>query len=153
MFIESWQIVLVAVWIVYLLYRTSVWNGRVQEISNQYEQLLRLCSRRKARRTKDLLYIILKYNQDVLKKAPKKLRDKVLNDEAERILRTIYYCNTDKYDNVSWIEIDELFGAYAELLPPSDDDTRDRINLDSTKPHLVKRLEELMDEDISYLED
>ena len=148
MYIESWQIALVALWIVYLLWRTSVWSNKVQDITNQYDQMLRSCATKKARRTKDLVYIILKYNQDILKKAPKKLRDKVLDDEAERILRTIHYYNTDTYDDVSWMVIDDLFGSYVEFLPPYDNDTRDRIDLDKTKPYLVKRLSELMNEDI-----
>lgn len=153
MYIESYWVAIIGVWIVYLLWRTSVWSNKVQDITNQYDQLLRSCATKKARRTKDLVYIILKYNQDVLKKAPKKLRDKVLDDEADRLLRTIYYYNTDTYDDVSWLVLDDLFGSYAEIMPPSDNDTRDRINLAKTKPYLIQRLVELMDEDISYLEE
>ena len=151
MYVESWQVAVVVIWLIYLLYRTSVWSNKVQFITNEYEKILRSCSNKKHNRTKDLVYVILKFNQDILKKAPKKTQEKILTNEAEKIVSTIYNYNTDTYDNADWIELEELFGTRVELLPPSGDG-RSRLNCRKTASRLADKLYELMDEDLSYLE-
>lgn len=151
MYVESWQVAVVVIWLIYLLYRTSVWSNKVQFITNEYEKVLHSCSNKKHNRTKDLVYVILKFNQDILKKAPKKTQEKILADEAEKIVSTIYNYNTDTYDNADWIELEELFGTRVELLPPYGNG-RSRLNCRKTASRLADKLYELMDEDLSYLE-
>ena len=150
MYVESWQVAVVLIWLIYLLYRTSVWSNKVQFITNEYEKLLQSCSNKKRYRTKDLVYVILKFNQDILKKAPKKTQEKILADEAEKIVITIYNYNTDPQDNPAWIELWELFQIHGVPLPPYDDG-RSRLNCRRTTEQLAERLSELMDEDITYL--
>ena len=151
MYVESWQVAVVVIWLIYLLYRTSVWSNKVQFITNEYEKILHSCSNKKHNRTKDLVYVILKFNQDILKKAPKKTQEKILADEAEKIVSTIYNYNTDTYDNADWIELEELFGTRVELLPPYGNG-HSRLNCRKTASRLADKLYELMDEDLSYLE-
>lgn len=151
MYVESWQVAVVVIWLIYLLYRTSVWSNKVQFITNEYEKILHSCSNKKHNRTKDLVYVILKFNQDILKKAPKKTQEKILANEAEKIVSTIYNYNTDTYDNADWIELEELFGTRVELLPPSGNG-HSRLNCRKTASRLADKLYELMDEDLSYLE-
>lgn len=152
MYIETYWVVIGAVWIIYLLWRTSVWNNKVQEITNQYDQLLKTCAIHKYRLTKKLAYTILKSNQDVLKKAPKKLREKALTDEAERLILAIYYYNNDIYDDATWLVLEDFFGIQPVFLAPSEDG-KTRINVNKTVPRLAKQLEELLDADLSYLEE
>lgn len=144
MFIESWQIAVVVIWLIYLLYRTSVWSNKVQTITNQYDELLKQCTREKYQRTSDLSKVILRFNQRVLKKAPKRTRDSILEDEAKYIVSAIRNNNRCIYDYSPALQIEEIFSTYSiRVLDPEEED---KINPRELANLLKDRLEELIDE-------
>lgn len=146
MYIESWQVAVVLIWLIYLLYRTSVWSNKVQLIINQYEELLKRDAREKYRRTQDLVRIILKFNKEILKKAPQKTRDSILEDEAIKIICSLRYTNQGNYDMSEAVIIDDIFGVAPSYV--SKYDGEERMNIVKTKQRLVKRLIEMMDEEL-----
>ena len=144
MFIESWQIAVVIIWLIYLLYRTSVWSNKVQTITSQYDELLKQCTREKYQRTSDLSKVILRFNQRVLKKAPKRTRDSILEDEAKYIVSAIRNNNRCTYDYSPALQIEEIFSTYSiRVLDPEEED---KINPRELANLLKDRLEELIDE-------
>ena len=80
------------------------------------------------------------------------MREKALEYESESIIATINNYNTDHYDYSPCLLADELFGIHLPTTNLSEDDKR-IIDVDKSIPRLAERLEEMLDEDISYLEE
>ena len=90
--IEGLGVVILAVWIVYLLWKNHYWNGVV----NEYDQIFKELKRKKDQESRCLWNLLTTMNQKTLGKVAVAKRKKILTEQAEAII-DIALCTT--YEN------------------------------------------------------
>lgn len=131
MFIESWQVALVAVWIIYLLWRTSRWNKTVKDLNTYFDEL----RKEKSQERRCLWRQITEADKKFLKGVPSAKRKGFLTNQAMEILsiaeETIY---VDEYKAGQFISqetfivegspyeaIDSFFGSETAMCEEEDE--------------------------------
>jgi hypothetical protein len=81
MYIETYWVVIVAIWIIYLLWRVEHLKSVLREASN----LLEHYQKRKEGLEKDLVRMIVYFDYKLITKLPKKTQDKILSEQANEL--------------------------------------------------------------------
>lgn len=134
MYIESYWIVIAAIWIIYLLWRTSRWNKTVKDLNAYFDEL----RKEKSQERRCLWRQITEADKKLLKGVPSAKRKEFLTHQAMAILsiaeETIY---VDEYKAGQFIHqetfivegspyeaIDHFFGSETAMCEEEDE----RIN-------------------------
>jgi hypothetical protein len=81
MYIETYWVVIVAIWIIYLLWRVEHLKSVLREAGN----LLEHYQKRKEGLEKDLVRMIVYFDYKLITKLPKKTQDKILSEQANEL--------------------------------------------------------------------